>query len=486
MPQVGVFISYNHQDKIIANAIVEALTSISPDLDVFIDHAGLEGGDDYEAKLSKSIQKSQWFILVCSGAARQGKDMSWCFYEAGQFRAKLEQENQANTLRSRMCYLYDGEKPSQLARYQGTGVTAYDRSGHPLNVESESDDSLDYENTELFDLIDMIIEKSASERLRDLTDPSVRKLIRTGVRRITRAFIMNQLEEVIGEIVFQPRISFKLPAPNDNDPAGLTPGTAVVGEDNTLATIFGIAGGSTTWSDIKTNAVSSHGAEPLWIADVEGSAREVARGKVPPQTEFLCIASDGNFYRPIVARYEKYRSNAKKCFVVFIPSRNRQFAVSQRTSLLLSALILSIRFRQRVLPIVADLKAVQPGASGTLKKMDSLNKLQKEIIAIETEAVEFGLPLPKDEHDDPPLLNGFRDGPTKDWLRTSIQDWTATRTQIFDRISDARSPTKELSASDAAGLVVDAFGDMRKLNSEFITALCEELLYAEKIETPKE
>ena len=53
--QIGVFISYNHQDKIIADAIVEALTSISSDLSVFIDHSGLEGGDDYESKLSKSI-----------------------------------------------------------------------------------------------------------------------------------------------------------------------------------------------------------------------------------------------------------------------------------------------------------------------------------------------------------------------------------------------------------------------------------------------
>ena len=44
MGQIGVFISYNHQDKIIADAIVEALTSISSDLSVFIDHSGLEGG----------------------------------------------------------------------------------------------------------------------------------------------------------------------------------------------------------------------------------------------------------------------------------------------------------------------------------------------------------------------------------------------------------------------------------------------------------
>jgi hypothetical protein len=120
--QVGVFISYNHQDRIIADAIVEALTSISSDLSVFIDHSGLEGGDDYESKLSKSIQHSQWFIMICSGHSRPSKDMGWCLYEAGQFRAKLELEleNQTNNSHSRMCYLYDSEKPSKLTRYHNS------------------------------------------------------------------------------------------------------------------------------------------------------------------------------------------------------------------------------------------------------------------------------------------------------------------------------------------------------------------------------
>jgi hypothetical protein len=108
--RVGVFVSYNHQDRNIADAVVQALTSISPQLSVFIDHSGLEGGDDYEARLSQSLQKTRWFIIICRGV----KDMNWCFYEAGQFRAKLVKEDELNELRSRMCYLYDGERPSQL------------------------------------------------------------------------------------------------------------------------------------------------------------------------------------------------------------------------------------------------------------------------------------------------------------------------------------------------------------------------------------
>ena len=142
MAQIGLFISYNHKDKKIAEAVVEALTALSPGLDVFIDRAGIEGGDDYEAKISESIQKSQWFVFICSGGDKSEKNMSWCFYEAGQFRAKLEASDQKEAIRDRMCFLYDSDPPSQLSRYQGSLVSTSDRDDVPLPIEAENDDSL--------------------------------------------------------------------------------------------------------------------------------------------------------------------------------------------------------------------------------------------------------------------------------------------------------------------------------------------------------
>jgi TIR domain len=483
MTPVGVFVSYNHKDKIIADAVVQALSSISTRLSVFIDHSGLEGGDEYEGKLSKSIQAAQWFIIICSGAPRPGKDMNWCFYEAGQFRAKLEAENQASSVRSRMCYLYDGDMPSQLARYHGTNITPFDRMRNKLNLDNENDDSLDYEDTELFDLLKLIIAKSADEELRDLADQNTRQLMRGAVRRITRAFMKNRIDDIVEEIVFQPRISFTLPPPVDGNSTGLTPDTRVVGEQNTLKTIFGIAEGSAKWSDIKRSSASITDFEALWISDIEAATRDVAQAKVPAQTEGLCVSFDHNFYRPVIARYEKYRSDAKNCYIAFIPTRDRRFSNKMRTSLILSGLILSVRFRQRVLPIISDLKSLSQDASA--KRMDLLIKFQKEVTAIEMEAVEFGLSVPKDEHDEPALLDGFRDGDLKERLRADIREWSRLRGLIFDKIAAARSPDKELSPSDAARFLVEELGDLRDINGRFINAICTELLYLEQVEAPK-
>jgi hypothetical protein len=461
--KVGVFVSYNHQDRSVADEVVQALTAISEQLRVFIDHSGLEGGDDYELKLAQSLRNARWFIIICRGI----KDMSWCFYEAGQFRAKLAREND-DELRSRICYLYDVERPSQFARYQGTMI-------RPLDV--KNDDSHDYENTDLFKLFETIITRSKSNPLRDTGDQNVRRLMRDGVRRITRAFMNTQ--NVIAEVVFQPRISFELPPPSENSSSGLTPDTKVEGYEGTLGQIFGISGGLTKWGEIKRGSVSADNIEARWIGDVETATTEVSSNRLPSQTEALCISHDGAFFRPLVARYEKYRNDAKKCHVAFIPVRNRKFNLGMKTSLLLSGLILSVRFRQRILPIIDELKGLDRAAS-----MPLLLKFLKELTTIETEALEYGISAPADDHDEPPLLNAFREGLVKESLRAKIIAWTNVRKLFFEKILAAHK--KNVSPSDAASFLLECLADIHETNSMFIQRITEELLIAQRIEAPAE
>src|SRR5206468_8020185 len=87
-----------------------------------------------------------------------------------------------------------------------------------------------------------------------------------------------------------------------------------------------------------------------------------------------------------------------------------------------------------------------------------LPKLQQEIVLIEAEAEEFGMSTPRNEHDDPVILNGFRDGPDKELLSRQIKEWTTTRMSIFNRIRDAQDPTKKNTTwSDAADVVIRGF-----------------------------
>lgn len=482
MDKVGVFVSYNHRDRKIADTLVEAVKSLTSSIVVFIDHSGIEASEDYEKKIAESIKDSQWFVIICSGSGKPEKDMNWCFYEAGQFRAKLESAGQLNSIKERICYLYDNERPSQFNRYQGTFVSTRSKNDKQLDFENDDDDSIEYESTDLFGFFKSVLNNPSSSPLADTKDQVVRKNMRNAVRRVINAFVRNSTNDIVGEEVFQPRISFDLPAFGGGTSQGLKSDTAVAGEYKALPDVFGIVGANTTWGEIKIRTSSlREPAAPLWLEDLERASKKVEEGLVPTQTDFLCLGKDGQFYRPIIARYEKFRGGGKRCYVAFIPSRNRRFSLSFKASLLLSALILSVRFRQRVLPIVADIekahKAQEP------KKEELLQKLQSEITLVESESIEFGLPPPEDEHDELTLLNSFRDGAEKEELRKEMINWVSSRKAIFDAIAKARDPTnKQATWSGAADVVLEHMAGLLKVNSMFVERLCNELLYAEKID----
>ena len=73
--KVGVFISYNHADLPIADALRQSLIAISSELDPFIDHVGLDAGEEYEKKLAQSIDAPQWFLMICCGPPNVERDM---------------------------------------------------------------------------------------------------------------------------------------------------------------------------------------------------------------------------------------------------------------------------------------------------------------------------------------------------------------------------------------------------------------------------
>jgi hypothetical protein len=102
---------------------------------------------------------------------------------------------------------------------------------------------------------------------------------------------------------------------------------------------------------------------------------------------------------------------------------------------MLSGLILSIRFRQRILPYIKRLTDVPRS-----DKVDSLLQPERELHEIEMESQEFGLRMPKDEDDDAPLVREFRDGDNKLFVAQCIQAWVTSRRALATAFSSARAP----------------------------------------------
>jgi hypothetical protein len=486
--KIGIFISYNHEDRVLATVLRQCLITLSSDLAPFIDHIGLEAGDKYENELEKSIGASQWFIMLCSGPLRE-KDMSWCLYEAGQFRRKFLQESTEQQIKSHLFAIYDHELPSPLAHLQGVLINRKDIFGHNLDLktdkkaeELEEEALALFENTPIFNCFKTIISKSREEPLQDLTDTSIRRVLKTNSRTLISAFINHTIDRKLDEIVFQPRISFWLipPAGQSSGPSKLIADTPVTADGDVLKELFGLIGKRTTWGTIKASCSEETGNEPAWVNEVEAAAEQVSRDRQPKQPAGLhWRKSDQKFFRVIFARCDPYTSGSRLCYILFIPRSRRDFDVKEKTSILLSSLILSIRFRQRVLPLAEKLQAVPRKG-----KSEGVLEIEKKLLEIETEALEFCLQTPDDDPEEFPILEVFREGQNKLFVEQSIVSWQTIRgvlAGVFKRVKSADPVDLNEIAFEGTTVIVNELKDYQEVNGKFIRVLTEELLFLERV-----
>jgi hypothetical protein len=288
---VPAYNPYNHCDRKIATVLRECLMTLSEQLNVFVDHSGIEAGDEYERKLAKSISAAQWFLMVWSGPPRPEKDMLWCLYEAGQFRTRLLVEMDESRVRKRLVCIHDDEPLKQLAHFQSSRISPTNYSGKPLNLSDEDQDTSHFESTDAFSLFEAILKYSREGgALRDLGDVGIRRLIRDQAKKLIRVFVEMGSGVKLPEIVLQDRISFLLPAPVGSAPAMLSPETEVVGYESSLSNLFGIVGTKTTWGNIITACKQEDGNDPLWVNELEQAVGQVSLDRVPDQPNGMCQA----------------------------------------------------------------------------------------------------------------------------------------------------------------------------------------------------
>jgi len=81
---ITVFISYAHEDTIIANAIKDQLTLLAqsgkggPSLNCFLDTESIQPGIKYEPVIRAALEQADWLIVVFTGY-----QSVYCGYEIG-------------------------------------------------------------------------------------------------------------------------------------------------------------------------------------------------------------------------------------------------------------------------------------------------------------------------------------------------------------------------------------------------------------------
>lgn len=482
MDQIGVFLSYNHVDHQAAHEIRRLLMQISDRFKVFLDHASLAGGDEYESKIAEAISGSDWFLFLALGDLT-AKDMTWSFYEAGQFRAKLQ--GGAKTLRDhtpeRMCVLYDGDAPPRpLMQYHAIKISTRDASGRLIELDRNKSSfrEVQLESTPIYQFLRQMVQKSGSEPLRDVGDGSVLDLLRESARAIIDAIAQLGKDQRLPEVPLQPRISFCVPlCPEGLD--DIDPNTPVRGYDQALPSVFRIAGEMTTWSAFKEATKLPNKATPLWLEDIETAVcKHVAANLVPPQTDMMCVLH-GNMFRPIITRFVPYQTGKREVYIIFSPVQRRPlvsnrgglFGAAEKIGLLLLSLIMAVRFRQRVLPLVDGME------SDTANMSARLVQIEREIGSIEGEAQEYGFVITGDSLDlrQNSVIDVLSDAEDRKAARRFIEEYLPIRTEIVRSVQDVRDVRSATNARDVQPGVAAKLRRLRELNTPFISLLVKEL-----------
>jgi hypothetical protein len=464
---VPVFISYHGKDLNLASELKTSLEKLSDRFEIFLDRGSIRAADDYEQTIADAIKRAEWFLIICTGFPRRDADMMWSFFEAGQFRATLKPSLVPHANRRIVC-LFDTEPPSILSKFQGVRVCGE----QPTDPKSEllthlGKDNLQLEQAAIFMLLEQMLENSPEEPLREITSQNTRLMLREESHKLITLFEEAGSTNVVFERSLQPRISFELPRGGT-----IAADTPVKGYDQSLRNLFSIETEETTWKRVVEGCCKPDKGKPGWLSDIELAAASIMADNTPIHVSNKCVLGDA-VYRVYAARYEIYKNGHRAIYVVFLPANSRPFDLTQRSSILLSSLILSVRFREQIIPMAKSLREVAVEELGA-----KLKEFYRLLVDIEIEAREFGLVIENSiPEDDSPLTAVFGDAKKKKFIMDAINDWAVDREQIEKMFVD--KPVNLDSSDVAKGSADRIAGFLEKIsgkNATFIEFIAEELL----------
>lgn len=458
--KISVFISYHNTDYAVAEKLKFCLENLSKKFDVFLDKTSISPGDNYRTVIAQALARAQWLLIVCTGFPRPDADMAWSFFEAGQFSATLPPELAPHASKRMVC-IFDKEPPSILAPLQGVRVTNRQKSSAKIDMAMSSpQENTQYDDTYVYDLFETMLANNPLSPLRDTDELSVKQDIRQQCHELIKIVSDFVPPFPLDDRALQPRISYEIVLGKP-----LVEDTVVKGYNDSLNLLFSIAKNECTWGEIIKACDVEGSPKPMWQHDVEAAAQKISNQRAPKVSATKCLLNN-QIYRVFTARYEIFSNDKRVVYVAFLPAIARNFDLRKSSGTLLSALILSVRFREQLIPM-ADVLA------GDDVSEDVLLEFMRRLQSIEMEALQFGLNATDDVQDDSPVAVAIRDQNRRSVIESGIASWAEDRSEIA-RMFSPRHGMLDTTQSHARRLS-EILLRMVPVNASFIRCLCEEL-----------
>lgn len=399
-----LFISYAHQDTIVAHAIRDQLTLLAqhgegaPSLKCFLDTESIEPGQKFEPVIKAALEDADWLIVVFTG------DQSvYCGYEIGMYSI-LKPHSDRPTSEKPVAWLHDVDKsklPAVVNGYNTTLITPV-ATYLPEPPNELTQDARLWWNSPIGKLLRTICEsKGLYTPEHRKTDPVQYQVdIAEAASRIAFAFEAARQEDEDADTPVQAALELTV-FPPFRGPDGKIPAqSAVVGSSRAFE-ILGLnvphsltanEAPHITWGELREALVRPERANIPWMERLETNICLAAalRKPQPDDVTFRGNGLDRRIYRAILNHHKLYKNGKRRFYILLVETFDRRFVGDPDTSLLLTALMLASRWRFTFFERWRDTLKKFDASRSDAEFLDECRQLEYNMEWIENEGVELG------------------------------------------------------------------------------------------------
>ena len=459
------FISYAHQDAIIAEEIERQLTVLAGKgkgksyLKCFLDTKSIPQGQLYQPIIKSALEQADWLIVIFTG-----HQSVYCGYEIGIYSV-VKPHNATPLDQKPVACLHDVDRskiPEVMDGYNTTlvsQVAPYDPddpipSGGEVNSWFESP---------VGKLLRSLCEGKTLYTAND--SPSEYSVdIAKAAKKICYAFTAARQEDEESETPVQASLEITI-YPQAGELKRVPEGSVLVGTSRAfdilgLTLPLSLAGGQApqiTWGQLRHALSRPERANIPWMDKLEINIALAAALKASEPDDVTFSGSrDGRIYRAILTRHKLYKNGKRRFYVLLVETFDRRFIGDRHTSLLLISLTLASRWRFTFFERWHETLMKFDPARSDKEFQDACRQLEYNMDWMEHEGIELGA-------DDMDAMVAAFGLDNKARVQRFYSDWDAAKKKLNSQLPQTFE-----------GLTPELRGQVRTAIVEFLTAIKEQ------------
>jgi hypothetical protein len=484
----NVFISYAHQDRIIAYEIRNQLTLLAqhgkggPCVECFLDTESILPGQKYGPVIMAALQEADWLIVVFTG-----DQSSYCGYEIGMYSAMKAQQG----LSAPIVCLHDVDQskiPAMIEEYKTTLISAAAAYLPDGPLQFTNDEQL-WWKSEICQVLTTICSAKKLYVPDDRQSNPVQYQVdlAQASSRICQAFETARQEDEVWETPVQAGFELTIYPPFGGVGARIPNASIVIGSSRAFD-ILGLIpplqleakaqAPQITWGELRQKLAPPGSTNIPWMDKLEANIGLAADLKVPETDDVTFRGSQGNrIYRAILTRHKLFKNGKRRFYVLLVETFDRRFIGDRETSMLLIALTLASRWRFTFFERWSDyLKQFDP--SRTDKDFQiACKQLEYNMEWIENEGLELGA----DNQD--AMVEAFGQE-KKARIQSYYNDFYEAKAKMKSHLPETFVELKPQARAEARNAIVEFLTFVKSQNADFLR-LCVDT-YAAKIHASRD